>query len=102
MSLFSTRRKFLKHASFSGVAAFLASCLSSNAPPSPTPAGGATGTGAAPTVAVRADAITWKIQSGWAGNDIFQQNFLNWKGMVEEMSGGRLKIDHALPVQEVL
>ncbi len=100
MGLFSTRRRFLKHASFSGVAAFLASCLSSNAPAA-TSAPPAAGTGgAAPTVVARADTITWKVQSGWAGNDIFQELFLDWKNMVEEMSAGRLKID-ALPVNAV-
>ena len=44
--------------------------------------------------------MTWKVQSGWAGNDIFQELFIDWKNMVEEMSGGRLKID-ALPVNAV-
>jgi TRAP-type mannitol/chloroaromatic compound transport system substrate-binding protein len=102
VGIFSTRRRFLKHASFSGVAAFLASCLSSNAPAAsgaPTTAASG-GTSAAPTVIARADAITWKVQSGWAGNDIFQELFIDWKNMVEEMSGGRLKID-ALPVNAV-
>ena len=100
MGLFSTRRRFLKHASFSGVAAFLASCLSSNAPAA-TSAPPAAGTGgAAPTVVARADTITWKVQSGWAGQDIFQELFLDWKNMVEEMSAGRIKID-ALPVNAV-
>ena len=98
LSKFS-RRGFLKYGSLSGLAAFITSCLSSNAPPatSPTPAG--TGA-AAPTIVTRAEAITWKVQSGWAGNDIFQELFLDWKAFVEEMSGGRLKID-ALPVNAV-
>ena len=78
----------------SGVSAFLASCLSSNAPsnaPTATATSGATGTGA--TTAKPAETITWKIQSGWAGKDIFQTMFTNWAKSVEEMSGGRLKID---------
>jgi hypothetical protein len=94
-----SRRGFLKYGSLTGVGAFLTACLSQNAPPAsgaPTAAAGTT----APTVAPAANAITWKIQSGWAGNDIFQQHFLAWKGMVEEMSGGRIKID-ALPVNSV-
>jgi len=101
VGIFSTRRGFLKYASFSGLAAFLASCLSQNAPAaSPTAAGtGAAATSNA-TVAPAANAITWKIQSGWAGNDIFQTMFLNWKTAVEEMSGGRIKID-ALPVNTI-
>jgi TRAP-type mannitol/chloroaromatic compound transport system substrate-binding protein len=94
-----SRRGFLKYGSLTGVGAFLTACLSQNAPPASgapaTVAGGATS-----SVAPAANAITWKIQSGWAGNDIFQQHFLAWKGMVEEMSGGRIKID-ALPVNSV-
>ena len=78
----------------SGVSAFLASCLSSNAPsnaPTATASSGATASGG--TTAKPADTITWKIQSGWAGKDIFQTMFTNWAKSVEEMSGGRLKID---------
>ncbi len=99
MSLLSkfSRRGFLKYGSLSGLGAFIASCLSQNAPAtSGAPAGGS----AAPTVLTRAETITWKVQSGWAGNDIFQELFLDWKAFVEEMSGGRLKID-ALPVNAV-
>jgi TRAP-type mannitol/chloroaromatic compound transport system substrate-binding protein len=96
LSKFS-RRGFLKYGSLSGLAAFVTSCLSQNAPAaSPTTAGTAAAGTAAATVAPAA-AITWKIQSGWAGNDIFQTMFLNWKASVEDMSGGRIKID-ALPV----
>ena len=99
LSKFS-RRGFLKYGSLSGLAAFITSCLSANAPAaSPTAATGG-GTSAAPTVIARAETITWKVQSGWAGNDIFQELFLDWKAFVEEMSGGRLKID-ALPVNAV-
>ncbi|MEO8633497.1 MAG: TRAP transporter substrate-binding protein [Chloroflexota bacterium] len=103
MSLLSkfSRRGFLKYGSLSGLAAFVTSCLSANAPSaSPTAAGTGAGTSAAPTIISRADTITWKVQSGWAGNDIFQELFLDWKAFVEEMSGGRLKID-ALPVNAV-
>jgi TRAP-type mannitol/chloroaromatic compound transport system substrate-binding protein len=95
-----SRRGFLKYGSLSGLAAFVTSCLSQNAPATSS---APTGTGAAATASstvARADAITWKIQSGWAGNDIFQELFLDWKTMVEEMSGGRIKID-ALPVNAV-
>src|SRR5256885_16513809 len=97
MSLLSTfsRRGFLKYGSLSGLAAFVTSCLSQNAPAvSPTP-GASGGTSAAPTGATGAT-ITWKIQSGWAGNDIFQTMFLNWEASGAGISGGRLKID-ALP-----
>jgi TRAP-type mannitol/chloroaromatic compound transport system substrate-binding protein len=92
----------LKHASFSGLAAFLASCLSQNAPTTSTaPSAAATAAGsAAPAATPAANAIVWKIQSGWAGNDIFQTMFLNWAKSVEEMSGGRIKID-TLPVNTI-
>ena len=91
------RRAVLKYGTLSGLAAFITSCLSQNAPASSaTP----TGSGAATNVVGKADTITWKIQSGWAGNDIFQTMFLNWKASVEEMSGGRIKID-ALPVNTI-
>jgi TRAP-type mannitol/chloroaromatic compound transport system substrate-binding protein len=98
-----SRRGFLKYGSLTGIGAFLTACLSQNAPQtSATPGGtGAAGTAStAPTTAAAANAITWKIQSGWAGNDLFQEMFLDWKNIVEEMSGGRIKID-ALPVNAV-
>ena len=96
-----SRRNFLKYGSLSGLGAFLAACLSQNAPPASSTAAGTAAAGtAATTVAPAANAITWKIQSGWAGNDIFQTMFLNWKAAVEEMSGGRIKID-ALPVNTI-
>ena len=96
-----SRRNFLKYGSLSGLGAFIAACLSQNAPPAASTAAGTAAAGtAATTVAPAANAITWKIQSGWAGNDIFQTMFLNWKAAVEEMSGGRIKID-ALPVNTI-
>jgi TRAP-type mannitol/chloroaromatic compound transport system substrate-binding protein len=97
LSKFS-RRGFLKYGSLTGLAAFVTSCLSQNAPATsnaPTASGGAT-----TVVTPVTQAITWKIQSGWAGNDIFQTMFLNWKASLEEMSGGRIKID-ALPVNTI-
>ena len=99
LSKFS-RRNVLKYGSLSGLGAFITACLSQNAPvASPTTAASGAAT-TAPTTAPAANAITWKIQSGWAGNDIFQTMFLNWKASVEEMSGGRIKID-ALPVNTI-
>ena len=98
-----SRRGFLKYGSLSGIGAFLTACLSQNAPQTSQPPAGsaAVATGSsAPTVVPAANAISWKIQSGWAGNDLFQEMFIDWKNIVEEMSGGRLKID-ALPVNAV-
>jgi TRAP-type mannitol/chloroaromatic compound transport system substrate-binding protein len=88
------RRGFLKYLSLSGLGAFIAACLPQNAP-----AGGGTSPGVGGGVA-SGQTFTWKIQSGWAGNDIFQEMFLDWKGIVEEMSGNRIKID-ALSVNAV-
>lgn len=95
------RRSLLKYASVSGLASLATACLSQNAPQTVT-ATGSPGVGQpAPTTAVaQQQTITWKVQSGWAGNDIFQELFIDWKNMVEEMSAGRLKID-ALPVNAV-
>lgn len=92
------RRSLLKYASVSGLASLATACLSQTAPPTAT----ATGTPApgAPASPAQQETVTWTVQSGWAGNDIFQELFLDWKAMVEEMSGGRLQID-ALPVNSV-
>ncbi|HEV8670042.1 MAG TPA: TRAP transporter substrate-binding protein [Candidatus Limnocylindria bacterium] len=100
MSLLSkfSRRGFLKYGSLSGLAAFVTSCLSQNAPA--TSSGAPTASSAATAVVTRAETITWKIQSGWAGNDLFQEMFTDWVNIVQEMSGGRIKID-ALPVNAV-
>lgn len=94
----SSRRGFLKYLSLSGLGAFIAACLSQNAPGG---GGGASspGTGVGGGIA-SGQTFTWKIQSGWAGNELFQEMFLDWKTMVEEMSAGRIKID-ALPVNAV-
>jgi TRAP-type mannitol/chloroaromatic compound transport system substrate-binding protein len=94
------RRSLLKYASVSGLASLATACLSQNAPTTATAtAPGGVGAPAA-TAAQPQQTFTWKVQSGWAGNDIFQELFLDWKSMVEEMSGGRIKID-ALPVNAV-
>src|SRR5436309_14419314 len=95
----SSRRGFLKYFSLSAIGAFIAACLPQNAPGAGGAASSSPAAGVGGGVAT-GQTITWKIQSGWAGNDIFQELFLDWKGMVEEMSGGRIKID-ALPVNSV-
>lgn len=94
------RRNLLKYASVSGLASLATACLSQNAPTTAV-ATGSPGLGApAPAAPQPQQTITWKIQSGWANNDIFQTMFLNWAKSVDDMSGGRLKID-ALPVNAV-
>ena len=45
--------------------------------------------------------ITFKMQSQWSAPDIFQEVFLDWGKKVEEMSGGRLRID-IVPVDTVV
>src|SRR5207249_4123353 len=72
----------------------IAACLPQNAPGAGT--GGASSSPGVGGGVASGQTFTWKIQSGWAGNDIFQEMFLDWKGIVEEMAGGRIKID-ALP-----
>src|SRR5437870_10834164 len=91
----SSRRGFLKYTGLSALGAFITACLSSNAPAGGGAASPATGAGAGGGVAIASPAstINWKIQSGWAGNDIFQEMFTDWAKKVDEMSGGRLKID---------
>lgn len=37
--------------------------------------------------------ITWKVQSGFATRDELNVSFVDWAKKVDEMSGGRLKID---------
>ena len=94
-----SRRSFLKTGALGGIGAFLSACLSQNAPTSSAATATSAATAAATTAPV-ATAINWKVQSGWAGNDIFQTMFTNWANSVNEMSGGRLKID-TLPVNSV-
>jgi TRAP-type mannitol/chloroaromatic compound transport system substrate-binding protein len=93
--LSASRRGFLKYFSLSSLGALIAACLPQNAPGG---AGSSPGTGG--VGGTTGQTFTWKIQSGWAGNDIFQEMFLDWKAIVEEMAGGRIKID-ALSVNAV-
>ena len=95
------RRGLLKYASVSGLASLATACLSQNAPTTAV-ATGSPGIGQpAPTAAQpQQQTYTFKIQSGWAGNDIFQTMFTNWVTSVQDMSGGRIKID-ALPVNTI-
>lgn len=98
MGIGLNRRNLLKYASVSGLASLATACLSQNAPT--TTATGSPGVGQPAPTTQAAQTFTWKIQSGWAGNDLFQEMFTDWKNMVEEMSAGRIKID-ALPVNAV-
>ncbi|WP_300299262.1 TRAP transporter substrate-binding protein [Ferrovibrio sp.] len=68
----STRRKFLKAG---GIAA-----------------GAAVGTIAMPNVS-RAQTVTLKMQTSWTASDIFQEMAADYCTRVNEMAGGRLKVD---------
>jgi TRAP-type mannitol/chloroaromatic compound transport system substrate-binding protein len=63
------------------------------APPTAAPAVQPTAAPAAPAPAPTPSTITLKMQSTWPTTDIFHTTFLDWGKKVEEMSGGRLKID---------
>jgi len=94
-----SRRGFLKYGSLSGAAAFLASCLSSNAPPTAAP--GATTAVSTGGTAPRTETITWKFQSAFSPQDIFHEMLTDWAKKVDELTAGRLKID-ALPNNAVV
>ena len=101
-----SRRTFLRTGSLAGLGAFASACLSQNAPTAsqaPAASGAAAATSAATTAVTSGgnpQQFQWTIQSGWAGNDIFQTMFLNWAQNLNDMSGGRLKIN-TLPVNSV-
>lgn len=63
------------------------------AAPAPTTAPAPTAAPAAPAPAPTPATITLKMQSTWPTTDIFHTTFVDWGKKVEEMSGGRLKID---------
>ncbi|MDQ2083441.1 TRAP transporter substrate-binding protein [Xanthobacteraceae bacterium Astr-EGSB] len=57
----------------------------------------AAGAAGAATVAMpqvsRAQTVTWKYQSTWPSKDIFHEDAVDYAKKVNEMSGGRLKLD---------
>jgi TRAP-type mannitol/chloroaromatic compound transport system substrate-binding protein len=69
LSTTATRRKFLGGAAVAGVATI-----------------------AMPQVS-RAQTVTWKYQSTWPTKDIFHDDAVDYAKKVNEMSGGRLKLD---------
>jgi TRAP-type mannitol/chloroaromatic compound transport system substrate-binding protein len=87
------RRGLLKYASVSGLASLATACLSQNAPTTAVATPSA-GVGApAATGAQQQQTVTLKMQSTWALQDPFHILFQAWGKHVEDMSGGRLKID---------
>ena len=73
----ANRRKFLKVAGLAGA-----------------------GVIAAPNVS-RAQTVSWKFQSTWPTKDIFHEFALDYAKRVNEMSGGRMKLD-VLPAGAVV
>ena len=69
LSTTATRRKFLGGAAVAGVATI-----------------------AMPQVS-RAQTVTWKYQSTWPTKDIFHEDAVDYAKKVNDMSGGRLKLD---------
>jgi TRAP-type mannitol/chloroaromatic compound transport system substrate-binding protein len=84
------RRNLLKYGSLSGVAAFVTSCLSQNAPATSPGVGTGGGVGAP---APQGQTFTWKFQTAFGQRDIIHEMGVGWSNKVQEMSGGRLKID---------
>ncbi len=100
----TTRRSFLKKAAVgaAGVAAGVAACSREEsgerkAAPTTAPAPAT----AAPTAAEAQGPITLRFQSTWPTKDIFHEYALDFAKKVNEMSGGRLKIE-VLPAGAVV
>lgn len=94
------RRSLLKYASVSGLASLATACLSQNVPPAAvatTPAG----VGQPATTAPQPQAVTLKFQSAFSPQDVFHEMLTLWAKKVEELSGGRIKVD-ALPNNAVV
>ncbi len=82
----ASRRKFLTGAAAIS-AATLAACGKTEAPkPAATPA--------APAVAVKPSTIVLKMQGAWGAKDIFNEMAQEYVTRVNDMSGGRLRIDY--------
>ncbi|HEY6105232.1 MAG TPA: TRAP transporter substrate-binding protein [Anaeromyxobacteraceae bacterium] len=77
----SSRREFLKKAAVGATGAAAAAAL--------------------PTIHVAQAPITWRWQSTWPTKDIFHEYALDYAKKVNEMSGGRLKIE-VLPAGSVV
>jgi TRAP-type mannitol/chloroaromatic compound transport system substrate-binding protein len=89
-----SRRGFLKYLSLSGLGAFITACLSQNAPSGSPAAGGGLG-------GTTGETITWKFQTSFGATDIIHEMGKGWASKVQDMSGGRLKID-VLPAGAVV
>jgi TRAP-type mannitol/chloroaromatic compound transport system substrate-binding protein len=84
----ATRRKFLTGATAVAATTVLAACGKKEEPPKPAAAP------AAPAVAVKPSTIVLKMQGSWGAKDIFNEMAEEYVKRVNEMSGGRLRIDY--------
>jgi TRAP-type mannitol/chloroaromatic compound transport system substrate-binding protein len=92
------RRSFLRLFSVGAWGAFLSACVqpapAAQPTAQPTAAAGAAAAPAAQQAPAPAAGVTnLKMQSTWPTNDIFHATFVEWGKKVEEMAGGRVKID---------
>ena len=86
----SSRRKFLTGATAVAATSVLAAC----APEAPKPAPKAETKPAAPAVAVKPSTIVLKMQGAWGAKDIFNEMAEQYVKRVNDMAGGRLRIDY--------
>jgi TRAP-type mannitol/chloroaromatic compound transport system substrate-binding protein len=89
----ATRRKFLTGAAAVAAAAGLAACKQ-EAPPPPAPKAEAPTPPPAPAVAVKPSTVVLKMQGAWGAKDIFNEMAEEYVKRVNEMAGGRLRIDY--------
>jgi TRAP-type mannitol/chloroaromatic compound transport system substrate-binding protein len=85
-----SRRKFLTGATAVAATSVLAAC----APEAPKPAPKAETKPAAPAVAVKPSTIVLKMQGAWGAKDIFNEMAEQYVKRVNDMAGGRLRIDY--------
>ena len=83
------RRKFIGGASAVATAALLAACGKKE-----EPAKSGAAPAAAPAVAVKPSTVTFKMQGAWGAKDIFNEMAEEYVKRVNEMAGGRLRIDY--------
>jgi TRAP-type mannitol/chloroaromatic compound transport system substrate-binding protein len=86
----ASRRKFLTGATAAAATSVLAAC----APEAPKPAPKAETKPAAPEVAVKPSTVVLKMQGAWGAKDIFNEMAEEYVKRVNEMAGGRLRIDY--------
>ncbi len=86
------RRSLLKYASVSGLASLATACLSQNAPTTSV-ATGSPGVGQPTATFQQQPTITLKAQTGFGTRDPFHVVGVDWGKRIEEMSGGRIKVD---------